>query len=267
MAKNDVLEAAAGTSGGQAAGKSTVPSPAPVLAVGLGRGFGGKSTLLAELAWRAMAAGRPVIVADGDARSRTLSDLFPDAVSPSSEELPDVKAWLSSVLNAMVKEKRSAVLDLGGGDRVLLEYGRDLKLVEFCSRRGIEPLAIYVLGPESEDLRHCVSIWEAGYFNPKRLLLVLNEGVIRDGRTVAGAFEGTMNDRGFRAMVEAGAKSFLLTRLACMDEVREHGLSIHDAASGLGPDPLDPVQSFMAEDWLDDLDRNIRTLGISGWLP
>ena len=94
---------------------------APVLAVGLGRGFGGKSTGLAELVWRARNQGRQVIDADGDPRSRTLAGLFPEALSPPTEELPDIKAWLSQVLNAMVKQQRSAVLDLGGGDRVLQE--------------------------------------------------------------------------------------------------------------------------------------------------
>ena len=127
----------------------------PVLAVGFGRGFGGKSTLLSEIAWRAQNQGRSVIVADFDARSKTLADLFPDAMVPPTEELPDVKAAFSKLLNRMTKEKTSAVVDFGGGDRFMLEYGRDLMLVEFCARRGIEPVAIYVLGPEVEDLRHC----------------------------------------------------------------------------------------------------------------
>src|SRR3954453_3101926 len=97
-------------------------APVPVLAVGLGRGFGGKSTVLSELVWRARNQGRDVIVADGDARSTTLSDLFPGkAMQPPSQALPDVKLWLSQVLNRMAKERRSAVLDLGGGDRVLME--------------------------------------------------------------------------------------------------------------------------------------------------
>src|SRR4051794_19401574 len=123
-------------------------APSPALVVGLGRGFGGKSTGLAELVWRARSQGRDVIVADGDARSRTLAGLFPEeATTPRTEELSDVKAWLTWVLNRMVREKRSAVLDLGGGDRVLQEYGRELRLVEFCARRGIEPLALYFLGP------------------------------------------------------------------------------------------------------------------------
>ena len=104
----------------------------PVLAIGFGRGFGGKSTLLSEIAWRARNQGRSVIVADFDARSKTLADLFPDAMVPPTEELPDVKAAFSKLLNRMTKEKMSAVVDFGGGDRFMLEYGRDLMLVEFC---------------------------------------------------------------------------------------------------------------------------------------
>src|SRR3954452_24861573 len=116
---------------------------APVLAVGLGRGFGGKSTVLSELVWRARNQGRDVIVADGDARSTTLADLFPGkAMRPPSEELADVKLWLSQVLNRMAKERQSAVLDLGGGDRVLMEYGRDLRLVSMAS----EVWSIRILG-------------------------------------------------------------------------------------------------------------------------
>ena len=96
----------------------------PVLAVGFGRGFGGKSTLLSEIAWRAQDQGRSVIVADFDARSKTLADLFRDAMVPPTEELPDVKAAFSKLLNRMSKEKTSAVVDFGGGDRFMLEYAR-----------------------------------------------------------------------------------------------------------------------------------------------
>jgi hypothetical protein len=238
-----------------------------VLAVGLGRGFGGKSTGLAELVWRARNAGREVIVADGDPRSRTLASMFPEAMQPPTEELPDVKAWLTGVLNRMVKERRSAVLDLGGGDRVLQEYGRDLRLVEFCARRGIEPLALYFLGPEDEDLRHVLSIWEAGYFRPRRTLLVLNEGVIREGRTVAGAFGRTLDDQGFRRMVEEGAVPVLMHRLACMDVVRRGGLGLYAAAAGDSGAPLDPVEQFMVEDWLADLEGKRAQAGAAAWLP
>ena len=235
-----------------------------VLVVGLGRGGAGKSTMLAELVWRAQNQGRDVIVADGDPRSRTLSGLFPDAMVPVSEELPDIKAFLVNLFNRMVKEKRSAVLDLGGGDRALLEFGRDLRLVEFCTRRGIDPLALYCLGPEPEDLSHVLTVYEGGYFKPKRSILIMNEGIIRSGQHVAGAFEATLADPRLVAMVKDGAKPILLTRLASMAQVKAtHGGFYAELASGA----LDPVEEFMLEDWLADYESKRQKAGVAGWLP
>lgn len=243
----------------------------PVLVVGLGRGFGGKSTALAELVWRAQFNGRQVIVADGDIRSRTLSGLFPEqATSPETEELPDFKLWFSGLLNRMVKERRSAVLDLGAADRVLQEYGRDLNLVGFCTKRRISPLALYVLGPEEEDLRHVLAIWRSGYFRPERALLLLNEGVIRQGKTVSGAFDATMSDPGFAEMVQAGARPILLQRLACMADVRQAGAGFYGASMGQvgdGGTALDPVSEYMTESWLEDLEAKRVEAGAAGWLP
>lgn len=257
MAKSSTLEA-------------SVVAPvtkSPVLAVGFGRGFGGKSTLLSEIAWRAHTQGRSAIVADFDARSKTLADLFPDAMVPPTEELPDVKAAFSKLLNRMTKEKMSAVVDFGGGDRFMLEYGRDLMLVEFCARRGIEPVAIYVLGPEVEDLRHCLSIYDAGYFRPERTILVLNEGVIREGKTVVGAFEQTTKHPGFQKMLAGGAKPMLMTKLPCMDLVKGGRQNFYDAAAGRAEEPLDPVEEFMLESWLTDLEAKRQSLGVADWLP
>ncbi len=239
------------------------PDHRPVLAVGLGRGFGGKSTGLAEMVWRAQAAKRDVLVADGDALSSTLSTLFSGAMKPPTAELPDVKEWMSKVLNAVARG-RSAVLDLGGGDRVLQEYGRDLRLIEFCAHRRIDPVAVYFLGPEEEDLRHVVSIWEAEYFRPERSILMLNEGVIRTGQTVHGAFERTMKDPAFIAMVQKGARPVLMTKLACMDAVRKAGLGFYDVASD---DKIDLVEQFMVEDWLATLEHARTEAGVAGWLP
>jgi hypothetical protein len=239
--------------------------PAPVLAIGLGRGASGKSTLLMEAVWRARNQGRDPIVADGDTRSRTLTALFPDASQPSTEETADGKAWITSLLNRAVKEKRSVVLVLGGGDKLLMDYGRDLQLVAFCARRGIEPLALFVMGPEAEDLRHCLAIYEAGFFKPKRMVIVLNEGVIRAGFTLAGAFEPTMGDPGFQRMVAEGAVPILLNRLPCMTQVRSGKAGFYGAASGEAG--LDPVEEFLCESWLADLEEKRAKAGAASWWP
>lgn len=254
----------------EAAVESATATAAPVLAVGLGRGGGGKSTGLSELVWRARKQGRDVIVADGDTRSRTLRAMFPEATAPVTDELPDVKDWLSGVLDRMVEEGRSAVLDLGGGDRALQEYGRDLALVEFCVEVGIAPLAIYFLGPEEEDLAHVISIWESGYFRPGRTLVVMNEGVVRDGHTLAGAFGRTLDSPDFGRLVGAGAVPLLMRRLACMDDVRRSGVGFYAAADGkpgTNGRPLSPTHRFMVKNWLKDLDGRRAPQAVAGWLP
>ncbi|MDB5848233.1 MAG: uncharacterized protein JWP29_1985 [Rhodoferax sp.] len=237
----------------------------PVLVVGLGRGSVGKSTCLAELVWRAQAAGRDPIVADFDPKSRTLSMMFPGAATPATEETADMKEAMTGLLNQMVSTRRSAVLDLGTGERALVEYGRDMPLVKFCERRGIEPVALFVMGPDDEDWRHVESIWKTGAFNPSRVILALNEGVVKGGMTVAGAFNRTINQPGFKAMMEAGAKFLLVQRLAAMAAAKETGASFYDIA--IGKVAQDPVTEFMTETWLGDMEARRLQAKVTEWLP
>lgn len=239
--------------------------PAPVLVVVFGRGANGKSTGAAEIVWRMEGQGRPVIVADGDFhRSRTLSDLFPRiATHPESTEPNEVKAWLTGTLNRMVRERASVVLDCGTENRVLQEFCRDLRLVEFCRRRGFGAVALYFLGPEAEDLRHVLSIWQGAYFRPERALLVLNEGVVRAGLTVEGAFKSTLVDPGAAEMVGQGVHPIFMRRLPCMDAVRKPGFGFYVAATG---GVLDPVEEFQTQDWLADLDAERARVGAGDWL-
>lgn len=264
-----VLEA--GSAGGQSSATSTMP----VLLIGLGRGGSGKSTLLAEAIYRAQSQGRDVIAADFDAhRSATLTTMFPDAFKPTSEEMPDVKDGIINLLNLMVETRRSAVVDFGGGDRSLLDFDRDMDLVKFCKRRKIEPVALFVLGPDNEDLQHALKIYAAGFFRPKRTIIALNAGVVREGKTVAGAFNSTMNDAAFKTMCgESDAKVFLVNPLTCMGEFidrrvnKGEPLSFYDAAAGTAAKPLEAVQEFMTEQWLEDLEAERKDLGVSEWLP
>jgi hypothetical protein len=240
----------------------------PVLAVAAGRGGSGKSFALSELVWRAQSQGRRVIVADGDMRSSTLAEMFPAALSrPKSDALPDKKEWLTEVFNRMLTEGVSAVVDLGGGEQVLQEYGNDLNIVALCRDLGIDPVAVYCLGPDVEDLNHVLSIWEGGYFRPDRAVLLLNEGAIRNGKTVGGAFEKTLSHPGLREMRESGVKMILLPRLACYDLVHASGKGFYEAAAGTGLDLSLQVQRIMVKRWLAALEQKRADHGILGWLP
>ena len=138
-------------------------------------------------------------------------------------------------------------------------------MVAFCKKRGIEPLAVYYLGPDAEDMSHVSTIWRQGFFRPERCLLVLNEGIIRNGKSVVGAFERTTKSPEFEEIVKEGAKPILVNRLPVMDQVKATGKGFYAAASGEAQ--LDPVEEFMVETWVEDLMAKRDRIGVSSWLP
>lgn len=246
-----------------------------VLAVRMGRGRTGGSTLADWLIQCARHEGRTVAIGDGDRRNPTLSGLYPPgtnggATQPASDETADVKDWITKALGEMTIHKGSLVLDLGGGDRVLAEYGRDLGLVDFCDMAGIKPLALFVSGPEMDDFEHVLTIWKAGYFKTAHSVLVFNEHLVAGGRTPMGAFDAIMARPEMDQMMKEGLEPLYMPRLPCMKEMREAGLSFLDAVAnkpGAGGKPLDPVRQFMVTTWHKKMVKAFDDAGASAWLP
>jgi hypothetical protein len=261
---------------GKPAKLEKVSSPSrQVLAVRMGRGRTGGSTLADWLIQCARHAGRAVAIGDGDRRNPTLSGLYPPgtnggATQPVSDETADVKDWITKALGDMTAHQGSLVLDLGGGDRVLAEYGRDLGLVEFCDMAGIKPLALFVSGPEMDDFEHVLTIWKAGYFKAAHSVLVFNEHLVSGGRTPMGAFDAIIARPEMDQMIEEGLEPIFMPRLPCMKEMRAAGLSFLDAVAnkpGLDGKPLDPVRQFMVTTWHKKMVKAFDDAGASAWLP
>ena len=257
------------------------PLPQPVLAIRRGRGRLGGSTFLDLLIQRARHGGRRMKPLDGDLRSGTLAALYPalDAQqqpiadgtsSPASEELPDMKAWLLETLDAMAEDRVSRGLDLGGGERVIPEFVRELSLTRYCAECDITLLSIYMLGPDFEDFRHVMELVRAGDMRAERTLLVMNEGVVRQGQSVAGAFDPIIGHPDMRALLEDGATSVFLKRLTCMPLIREAGLNFYDVAAGKpdrrGTRPR-PTLQHMTRVWLQQNEDEHAQAGALEWLP
>lgn len=238
-----------------------------VLAVRLGRGRTGGTTGLDWLIQRASKAGRDIIVADGDKRNATLSRLYNGkGMHPPSDEVADVKDWISTVLDKMAMAEASVALDLGGGDRVLQEYGRDLELVEFCNHIGASALALYFLGPEQDDLDHAFALFESEVFRPDHTIIVLNEGLVSTNqKTLRVAFDRTLESKQLGSMCESGARVIVMPRLACLDRVRNLGLGLNKAAAG--DKTLGPTFSFMVRQWLLRMEEECAQTNILEWLP
>ena len=198
---------------------------------------------------------------DGDLRSATLARLYPlvapdgepiqdGATVPASEELPVVKSWLMSSLDEMADDRVSRLLDLGGGDRVMQEFIRDLSLPDYCSDFGIDLLSIYMLGPDVEDFRHVLELVRSTDLSKQRTLLVTNQGVIRLGQSVGGVFEPIIAHPDMKGLMRDGARTVYLRRLTCMEQVRASGMGYYDIAEGQ-PDANDQkAVSLVPAHWL-----------------
>lgn len=261
----------------QVDGTGTVPR----LLIRAGRGRTGGSTGLDMAIQRARYFGRRVKPLDGDLRSRTLSCLYPThaedgtsiedgASAPKSDELADIKAWLSAELDEMVRTGISRVLDLSGGDRVMQEYVRDLALMQFCEDFGIAVTVAVYLGPDMEDFRHATQLLTSGELKCERTLLVLNEGVIRLGQSTTGAFDAIMAQPEFAKLTDGGARSMFMRRLTCMPLLREQRLRFYDLLDRLPGSvgaSVSPTLQHMTKTWLLGFERELRKSEVVDWLP
>ena len=244
----------------------------PVLAVRFGRGRTGGTTFLDFLVQRARRDGRDLLIGDGDRNNATLSGLYPPgsaggALQPRSGEIADATEWVTEVCSHMAEERVSLVLDMGGGDKVLSEHSNEMGLPEFCLASGIEPLAIYMMGPDREDFQHVANIFEAGYFRSEKALLVLNESMVKAGKGAAGAFDFVFNEERFEQIV-ALVKIVRMPKLACMDSIRAEGLTFFEAAAGKKGSSgraLSLGHQFMVKTWLNRMEQAVG--GVEDWLP
>jgi hypothetical protein len=245
-----------------------------------GRGRVGGSTFLDYVVQWSRHRGRRVKPLDGDLRSRTLSALYPKtnpsgaaiqdaAEAPDSEDLAAMKAWFGGELDQSVGENVCRAVDFGGGDRVMQEYGGDLKIGEFCERFSLGLIWAFILGPDLEDLQHVVQVLRSGHISGGHILLVLNEGVIRHGQTTTGVFATTAADRAYLALLNDGAQAVIMPRLTCMDILRQRGLGFYEAAAGMKDRDgkrAAPTLQHMTAKWVEKMEIEMEASGAAAWL-
>ena len=244
----------------------------PVLAIRFGRGRTGGTTFLDFLIQRARRVGRAVTIADGDPNNATLADLYPQGepggvIRPRGTDIGDVTEWVTEVTSQMAADQSSMVLDMGAGDKVLEEHAKDMNLREFCEAAGVQPLAIYSIGPTVDDFNHVMNIYEKGYFRSDRSIVVLNESLVPAGKSSGGAFDFVFSNPRYE-QIDEGAQSVIMPKLACMNAMRDEGLSFFDAAAGKrgrNGRPMSLGHQFMIKTWINRMEENLYQ--VEGWLP
>ena len=263
----------------ETAAKAEPVQAQPCLIVREGRGRLGGTTFLDLLIQRGREEGRRVKPLDGDLKSRTLSVTYPSlgrdgepiedgASAPTSDDIVALKSWIQGHLNDMTEDRVSRVLDLSGGDRVMQELVLDLRLRSFCQDFEVGLTNVIMLGPDIEDFNHAMDRIRSEDSRGDRVILVLNEGVIRQGQTTEGAFDAVIGHPDFKATLRSGARSFLLKRLSCMPVLRERRISFYDAALGRRDwtgAKVPPTVQHMTKVWLGSFEEAVKPM--ADWLP
>jgi len=205
------------------------------LLVPLGRGTRGKTFFARWAIEQAFGDGNAPVVADIDRTNQTLARFFDGVLTPASADDADVVEFIAGVIEAQAVRRFDLVLDFGAGDLILKRLAKDMNLVKWLPTLGIRPVAIHVLGPNSDDLAYLEAMEEGGLFAPEATVVVLNEGVVPAGRSAHSAFAATINEHPSLAKtLERGAKLAVMPRLEPAAEIDAQGISFLDTAENRG---------------------------------
>ena len=240
----------------------------------IARGRSGASLGCAVIASRAIDAGRPVMVADGDVNNPTLSRLYPPtapygAPRPVDAELETSRTWLADTLAIALERDASLIVDMGGGDRIAEQLAAESHFGDFLASSGVGCTYTYYTGPERDDFDHVYRIWSSGAFEGGDNILFLNAGLARNQGRSSDPFSWLRDDKRFHEMESSGVVAVSMPALTCMRHIEEEGMSVFDALDGLKTPsgrPLNPLWSHMANRWYADFCQSIEEEGADKWL-
>jgi hypothetical protein len=227
-----------------------------------GRGGTGKSTFARVMVERAEMGGRPTVVADADRTNATLPGFFEGVLRPEYPDDQTVTEWLDKLINQMADERRVVVLDMGGGDQVFKRFARSLELVDLLTGAKVEPCALHFIGPDLDDLAYLRDIEDGNAFCPPHTALILNEGLIKDGRPREAAFQSVREHPIYWAAVKRGCVEIWFPKLGCMQDINARHLSFTDAETSKA---LGLTNRQRVSVWRRQMEQALQP--IASWLP
>ncbi len=228
---------------------TSADEPRKILLIAAGRQRVGKTTFLNTTAQFMRSHGAEFVIWNADKMNQTysLSNFHQDVLEPSSGDAEDGKAWLEARFTDMVIKKYNAVLDIGGGETPLNRLVEEVAIVRTLERRGHRIVLAHVVGPEMADLDYLERFLAGDLFAPEAMLIVLNQGLVLNGRSAGFAFEAVRQHPAILAAMKKGAKVVMMPSLSCMSQVTDRGLSFAEAMNGVSKPGAPPLSFFDQE--------------------
>lgn len=240
-------------------------SDRPKIIFVIGRGKTGKTTLLRWIAEKALDAGRAFLMADIDPTNASFSSYFPEVARPAGYDPVEVRSWLVRFIGYTVEQKHTAVIDLGGGDTALRSLLTEMPtLFAEIEAAGLVPVALYMCGPQPDDLAPIVTLSSHG-FAPEARAIVFNEGLAEAGLPRDQGFAEAVRNPIVKREIQDGAVVLWMPRLFAAAAVENRRSSFGDARDGKTEFKLNMFDRTRVRTWLEAMDR--RFGGVETWMP
>jgi hypothetical protein len=190
-----------------------------------GRHETGKTTLLSLLIDTSKGA-HPLRIVDADTNNSTLAAWFPQAIIPAGvgdERRINVEGQFNWVMDhAGGTDQGDMVCDLGGDDAILARLGAELGYAEALSEAGVDPVLIYVIGPDARHLKPIDDMEDGRLFCPPRTVVALNAGLVPMDRSASAAYAEVLASETLRKLKGRGAKVVSIPALDpdCMRKIK-----------------------------------------------
>jgi hypothetical protein len=197
----------------------------PVLVSVRGRHETGKTTLLSLLIDTAR-GDYPLRIVDADTNNQTLSAWFPHAVIPAGvgeARRLNVEAEFNwSMDNAGTETQGDMMCDLGGEDTILPRLGAELGYAEALAESGVDPVLIYVIGPDVRHLKPIEDMENGKLFCPPRTVVAFNAGLVPMDRSADDAYAEVIASETIRKILDRGARRVNIPSLDidCMRKIK-----------------------------------------------
>lgn len=276
LEEEDELEVGLPEPAAEATAAAVRPAPeliGPPVSFLIGLNYAGKTTFARWAAGRMYEQGRETLLAAADPANRTLADFFDGVQQPSGNDAAMTAGWLRSLLDAMMRGRRSAMIDLGGGDTSMGKVLKEVPtLAQTMEEAGVSPVAYYFLGPRVDDLGS-LHTFERGGFQPKATAIVLNRGRVDAGMDATEAFLPIRRHTAFRAAVDRGAIVIEMPRLDPPDlalEIERKRLHFAQARDGQVPEgrkmtPIGGLDRAAVSAWMGRMEAAFAP--VRSWLP
>ncbi|MFL5288074.1 MAG: hypothetical protein ACJ8AW_45715, partial [Rhodopila sp.] len=190
-----------------------------------GRHETGKTTLLSLLIDTSTCA-YPMRILDADTNNSTLAAFYPQAIIPAGigeERRLNIEGEFNWVMdNAGTSTQGDLMADLGGEDATLPRLGAELGYADALVEAGVDPVLIYVVGPDVRHLKPIDDMENGKLFCPQRTVVALNAGLIPMDRSASAAYTDVLASETLRKLKDRQAKVVIIPALDmdCMAKIK-----------------------------------------------